>query len=218
MLLFTIVIFIVDSLVIAAAQMLLFLVLCLSAKIPPRKIFPHWKFLAFLAAMVVSLQILFGEGLIAGLMICCRIISLTILLPLLTMTTNAGRLSCGIVKLGVNYRSAHIITATLNLIPLFEDEARLIMDARKLRGAGSFEKGGFFSRINEYRAIALPLVIRAMRKAQIIGLAMDSRAFGAYKTRTWIPEIRMTGADYLAFALGTAASTIAVAANFLVKG
>ena len=245
-LLFTVLVFVIDSLVLAAAQMLLFLALCLSAKIPLKKIFPHWKFLFFLAAVIIALQMLFGQetsasryllkplipeyvpllggrgslkwdGLITALMICCRIAALAVLLPALTLTTEARRLAYGITRLGLNYRVAHIITSTLNLIPSFEEETRLIMDARKLRGAKALEGGGILSRLNEYRAIALPLMIKSMRKAQMISLAMDARAFGAHKTRTWLLESRMSPLDYLAFTAGIAYSVIAVAFQLVIK-
>ena len=244
--LFTTLVFVIDSLAVAAFQMLFFIGVCLSAKIPFKKIFPHWKFLLFLAAMVVALQILFGpetpdsrfllnpllpewvpllgglgslkwDGLITGLMICCRIVSLTILLPMLTMTTEASRLAYGITRLGLNYKAAHIITSTLNLIPSFETETRLIMDARKLRGVRTFEKGRLFAKLKEYTAIALPLMIKAMRKAQIISLAMDARAFGAYKTRTWLLETKMTAHDFIAFACAIIYAAIAVTANILIS-
>ena len=208
--LFTSLVFIIDTLFVAAAQALFFLALCYSAGIPLKKVFPHWQFLLFLAAMVIVLQILFGGGLFTGLMIVCRIITLAVLMPMLTMTTNTQLLAYGITRLGLHYRAAHIITATLNLIPLFEEETRLIIDARRLRGMKSV-------RFREYPAIALPLMFKAMRKAQLIALVMDSRAFGAYKTRTWMYETGMSALDCGAFAAGTAWSVIAVAANCLLK-
>jgi energy-coupling factor transport system permease protein len=110
----------------------------------------------------------------------------------------------------VNYRAAHIITAALNLIPSFEEEAGIIMDARRLRGMKSV-------RLREYPAIAFPLVVKAMRKAQMIGLAMDARAFGAYHTRTWLREIKMSRSDYAAFAAGIIWLVIALMVNYMLK-
>jgi len=209
--LMTILVFIIDTLPVAAIQMLLFITLCrYAAGIPLKKIFPHVKLLAFLIALVIALQVLFGSGLIAGLMISCRVIALLVLMPMLSMTTGAQALAYGITRLGFNYRTAFIITSTLNLIPSFEEEARLIMEVRKLRGMKSV-------RFREYPAITLPLMIKAMRKAQLVSLAMDSRAFGAYKTRTWKHETRMSVRDYMAFAAGAAWFAAAVTANILIK-
>jgi energy-coupling factor transport system permease protein len=209
--LFTVLVFLVDVLAIAALQMALFIGLCLAARIPLSKIFPHVTFLSFLIALVVALQALFGQGPLTGLMIACRIIALTALMPALTMTTDMQRLALGITRLGLNYRSAYIITFTLNLIPSFEEEARQIMDARRLRGMQSVSPG-------DYPAIVLPLMVKALRQAQLISLAMDTRAFGAYRTRTWLHAIKLSAPDYAAFAAGIAWFVAAVTANGLLAG
>jgi energy-coupling factor transport system permease protein len=216
--LFTTLVFIVDVLPVAAGQMVFFVALCIAGRIPLKRIFPHYKLLLFLVAFVVTLQVFFGTGLRTGLMISCRIVALTVLMPTLTMTTEARILALGITRLGVNYRAAHIITSTLNLIPTFETEARLIIDARRLRGVASPETGNIFRRLGEYQAIVLPLMIKAMRQAQVLSLAMDARAFGAFRTRTWLQGIQFSGIDYTAFAAGILYSAIAVTANYMLQG
>ena len=208
--LFTVLVFIIDVLSIAALQMVMFTGLCLAAKIPFKKIFPHVKFLLGVIALVVVLQALFGQGLYTGLMIGCRIIALTALMPALTMTTDPQLLALGITRLGMNYRAAYIITSTINLIPSFEEEARQIIDARRLRGMKSVKLG-------EYPAIVLPLMVKAMRQAHLMALAMDIRAFGAYRTRTWLHELKLSAIDYGAFAAGIAWSGIAITANILLS-
>jgi len=241
-LLFTILVFVIDSLLVSAGLVLSFVIVCLSARIPLKRLFPHWRFLIFLAAFVLAVQMLFGqgsrylikplvpqwvpllggrgslklEGLLTALMVCCRIVALTVLLPTLTLTTDARQLAYGITRLGLHYKAAYVITSTLNLIPSFEEETRLILQARTLRGVRSFEHGGLFARLREYGAIALPLMIRAMRKAQIVSLAMDARAFGAHRDRTWLLETRISAGDYMAFACGIAFFAAAIAAQFLI--
>ena len=241
----TVPVFIVDNLALSACMMFFFIVLYITAKIPVKKIFPYGRFLVFLIAMVVVLQTLFGQetpatryllkplvpeqvpfagglgslkmdGLLTGLMISCRIVALSVLMPVLTETTDAGLLALGITRLGINYRAAFVITSTLNLIPSFEEEARSIMDACRLRGVTVFDKGNFFSKLKEYPAITFPLIVKAMKRASIMSLAMDARAFGAHKTRTWMRKIRMTTLDYLSFSAGIAFSVIIVSLNFIL--
>ena len=212
--LFTALVFIIDKWMIAAVQMALFLGLCLAARIPVKKIFPHGILLVGVIALVVVLQVFFGQGLYTGLMIGCRVVALTALMPLLTGTTDTQLLALGITRLGLNYRAAYIITSTLNLIPLFEEEARQILDARRLRGMRSVKGAG--TALREYPAIALPLMVKALRQAHLMALAMDTRAFGAYPDRTWLRDIKMSAADYGAFATGIAWAVIAVTANGLL--
>jgi len=137
------------------------------------------------------------DGFILGLVVVCRLAALLVFFPILTETTSAERIATGLCGLGFNYRAAFVITTAFNLIPLFEEEARAIMDAQKLRGMGAFEKGSFFAKIKAYPRLVVPLVLGAMRKAQISSVAMDSRAFGVYKTRTWIDKPQMQTLDFL---------------------
>jgi energy-coupling factor transport system permease protein len=131
-------------------------------------------------------------------------------MPALTMTTDSQGFALGITRLGFNYKAAFIITSTLNLVPAFEDDARQIIDARRLRGMESVK-------LRDYPAIVLPLMIKAMRQAQMMGLAMDTRAFGIYPKRTWIREIHFTAIDFWAFLAGIAWASAVIAANYLLK-
>jgi energy-coupling factor transport system permease protein len=203
-------VFVIDVFAVAAVQAVVFTVLCFASRIPFKKIFPHWKLLLGLIMLVIVLQTVFGQGFIFGLMISCRVIAIAALMPAFIMNTDMQTLALGITRLGFNYQTAFIITSTLNMIPAFEEETRQIIDARRLRGMESVK-------LKDYPAIVLPLMIKAMRRAQIAGLAMDTRAFGIYPTRTWLREIHFSAVDYGAFAAGFAWSLILIAANFLLK-
>jgi energy-coupling factor transport system permease protein len=123
----------------------------------------------------------------------------------------------GLTGLGFNYRAAFIITTAFNLIPSFEEEGRAIMDTQKLRGMSAFEDGSFFAKLKAYPGLVVPLVLGAMRKAQMAGLAMDSRAFGVYKTRTWLEKPSIKARDYLAVTAGFIFSGLTLWLNYLLK-
>ena len=242
MTLLTAVVFVVDKLPLAAGQMLLLLCLWFAAALPLKKLLTYTKLLLFLVIFIIVLQMVFGPennagvllrplipqavplaggmgslkwaGLFTGLTIACRLVSLMTLMPMFTMTTESRMLAFGLTKLGIPYRAAYIITTTLNLVPFFEEEAAAIMDARKLRGMNAFEKGSLFDRLKEYPALAFPLIINAMRRAQMMGTVMDARGFGAYKTKTWLVTICMKAIDYTALAAGLVYAALAFFLNF----
>ena len=139
------------------------------------------------------------EGLILGLVIVCRLAALVIMLPVFTETTPPHKIAAGLCAIGLNYRIAFIITMAFNHISFFKDEALVIMEAQKLRGMRSFDRkegGSLFSRLKAYTGLILPLMLGAMKKAQASSIAMDSRAFGIYKKRTWIDKPVMKGRDF----------------------
>jgi energy-coupling factor transporter transmembrane protein EcfT len=138
------------------------------------------------------------------------------------MTTQAGDLALGISRLGFNYKTAYIITSAFNILPSFQEDAGQLIDARSLRapsprGIASNGKWNLFTRFGEYSKIALVLMIKAMRRAAAAGLAMDARAFGAYKSRTWPRKTRMSAVDFTAFAAGVIYAAAAVTANCHIK-
>lgn len=218
--------FLVDKLPVAVCLLASFIVVRLAVKVPFRGI-GFLKNLSLLASFIIVTQTLFGpgenyiikplfppsfpvfggtgslkwEGFLFGLVIVFRLSALFILLPVFTETTPPHQIASGLNSLGLNYRFSFIITTAFNLIPLFREEAMLIIDAQKLRGMRSFERrsfgrGSFLSGIKAYTGLIVPLMLGAMRKAQLSAVAMDSRAFGVYKTRTWLDKPRMKAGDF----------------------
>jgi len=111
------------------------------------------------------------------------------------------------------------------------------MDAQKLRGSFaptgcvSFENSRskerctkvrrikerfFLAKLKAYPALVVPLVLGAMRKAQSASLAMDSRAFGAFKKRTWLEKPVIKVHDYLFLAGFIIFSFFAVYVNYFL--
>jgi energy-coupling factor transport system permease protein len=246
-LMFSALVFAVDKLPVAAGLMLLFFGFRLLAGIPfhgIRSFVPLFVLAAFMVLLQMLfgpgenflikplfpqwLPFLGGrgslkrDGFYSGLAIGCRLAALTNLLPIITETTSPRRIAEGLTGLGLNYCAAFIITTTFNLIPFFEEEGRAIMDAQKMRGIRSrgirsFREGSVFGRLKAYPGLVIPLVLGAMRKARTAGIAMDSRAFGVYKTRTWSEKPSMKTRDYLFIAGGTAIAALALWLNHLLK-
>ena len=67
-----------------------------------------------------------------------------------------------------------------------------------------------YEKIKGWTTLIVPLVIGAMRRSQQMGVAMDTRAFGASKKRTYIEELKTRPSDWIA--LGVA---ILIAAGLL---
>jgi energy-coupling factor transport system permease protein len=242
LLLLTLVVFIVDQPFVIAALMFSFIAVWAAAKMPLVKLKSYVKFLFWLIVFITATQMIFGpgtnyilkplipeavpllggkgslkwDGVFLGLVLGLRLIALIVLMPMLTMTTEVNILALGLTKLGLNYKGAYITTTAINLIPTFEDEAQVIMDAQKMRGMRAFEEGKFFDKLKAYPALAVPLVIGAMRRAQMMGIAMDARAFGAYPTKTYLESIKMSSMDYIAFAVVFAYSALALTLNFIL--
>ncbi len=137
------------------------------------------------------------EGILFAVLIILRLFAVVLVLPLVSLTTPVHMLTLGLVRLRLPYRVAYAMTTAINLIPVLQSEANVIVDAQRLRAMQVFEKGRFWDKLRSYPPLVTPLVIGAMRRAQLIAVAMDSRAFGASKSRSYIQDIRMQAVDWL---------------------
>jgi len=218
---FTILVFFIDKFFISVCLMFLLFIIYLAAKIPFPKI-KKIRNLSLLALFIIIMQTLFGSGnnmtnqffpssfqvlggiisinlagFYLGLLIVCRLTAMLLLFSVFTKTTPPYSLAVGLNTLGLNYRAAFTIMFSFSLVSHFREEALVIMDAQKLRGMHSLEKGSFVARVKAWSGIALPLMLGAMRKAQNSAVVMDSRAFGAYKSRTWLEKPKMKAVDII---------------------
>lgn len=223
----TIAIFITSNFFVIAAFFLSCLLVWQIAGLPLSKIKGFLKFLISLFAFLTVIQSLFLpgehylingyfslEGAIFGLLLSFRLLTLICFMPLVIMTTPINILALGLVKMGMSYKIAYMATTAINIIPTFQDETQVIMDAQKMRGLTVFEKGKLIDKFKAYPVLVVPLIIGAMRRAQLMGVAMDARAFGASKTKTFIEDIKLNGFDILALVVILIFCGIAIWANF----
>jgi len=156
------------------------------------------------------------EGILFAVLIALRLFAMVLILPLVSLTTPVQLLALGLVRLGLPYSLTYAMTTAINLIPVLQDEANVIVDAQRLRAMQVFEKGRFWEKLRAYPPLVTPLVIGAMRRAQLIAVAMDSRAFGASKNRTYIQDIRMRLSDWVFMGATVLYAALVVAAGWLI--
>lgn len=147
------------------------------------------------------------EGISFSFLLTIRLLTMIILMPLISMTTPVQNLALGLAKMGLPYHISFTITSALNMVPILQSEVSIIMDAQKLRAMRIYEKGKIMEKFKSYTALVTPLVIGAMRRAQSMAVAMDSRAFGAMKTRSYLEDIQLRWVDWL-FITGTVVYSI----------
>ena len=111
------------------------------------------------------------------------------------------------------------VLAAFRFIPIFDEEYASKRAAAQERGGGT--SSGITGAIRSLRRDAVPLLAGAIRRSERLALAMDSRAFGAYPTRTYHRTLRVTRADWAflgAVIVGSAVLFGVLAATGLLKG
>lgn len=99
------------------------------------------------------------------------------------MTTNGVDLVRAMVQqLRVPYRVGYTALAAFRFVPRFGHELDVIRQAHRVRGAHGGR--GPFAATARWWGYVVPLLAGAIRHAERVALAMDSRAFGAHPART----------------------------------
>jgi energy-coupling factor transport system permease protein len=123
-----------------------------------------------------------------ALAIALRIYTIFLISLIFLRTTNPRDLAVAVVNvLRVPYRIAYAFFIALRIIPLIEEEMKVVRAAQRVRGVG--ERKGLRGRLFEARRYTMPLLIGSMREASTMVLSMEARGFGAYPTRTFVDPV-----------------------------
>jgi len=155
------------------------------------------------------------EGVLYGLNVIFKTLTLVLVIPLGIFTTEVDKFIVGMVRARVPYKLAFIFSATLRFVPLLFSEIQGIIEAQRLRGL-AVEKMGPLKRVQVYSKVAVPLILGAMVKSQMLEVVLQSKAFTGSPDRTYLHESVLGPLDYLMIAFFVLLLIAAVVAYFTV--
>jgi energy-coupling factor transport system permease protein len=111
--------------------------------------------------------------------------------------------------LGMPYRMSFAIAMAFRLVPLFLSSALSVIAAQRARGL-EFSSGGVIARLTRYMPVVVPVFMGALRRADAMALALETRGFGRQTERTSFARSRFRARD-----AGVAALLVAVVGGYL---
>ncbi|MDF2613895.1 MAG: hypothetical protein K0S71_1681 [Clostridia bacterium] len=120
---------------------------------------------------------------------------------LFMVTTNPSEFAASLNKIGVSYRIAYAVAIALRYIPDVQRDYHDISFAQQARGIDMSKKEKLSKRIKNITAILMPLIFSSLQRIETISCAMELRAFGNHKKRTWYRERDFGIGDYIALVL-----------------
>lgn len=148
-------------------------------------------------------------GVLFGLGMAFRILSMVIAPIVLFITTPQSDFVAGLRRLGLPYKASFALAAAFRFLPTVVGVGQTIVEAQRARGLDP-SRGGVSKRLRSYARILGPLVITSIRLAQQAVLAVEARGFSIPRKRTFIRELTMTRADALALTLVGAPAAVLV--------
>lgn len=126
-------------------------------------------------------------------------------------TTGPDLVRASVQQLRVPYRIGYTALAAFRFVPRFGHELAVIRAAHRVRGHHGGR--GPFARIARGWGYIVPLLAGAIRHAERVALAMDSRAFGAHPTRTERHLVPFRARDFV-FTVASLAASAAIFVAF----
>lgn len=130
-----------------------------------------------------------------GVLLSLLLVILVTLFSLFFLTTNPDDLSLALVKLRVPYKLSLELSMAIRFIPTLTREVQIVVDAQRARGLDI--DSGFVKRLRNLVPIFIPIIVGAVRRSYRVAEAMESRAFGASKRRSYLFDIKFKTLDYL---------------------
>jgi len=199
------------------------ILLYLSAKIPFKEVKGTWKFLFTIIVFISSVNALFTflgtnvpnphiiaqfwvfkvttEGIFLAVGSMMRFLSLAIVSMCVVNTTDPGLYAPALAKLKVPYKGAFVVDLAMRYLPVYVEELETTMNAQMARGYKVKVRGGLFARILNTVPLIVPVAMNAMLSIYDVADAMELRAFGAEKTRTWYRTVNFKSRDYASIAI-----------------
>lgn len=156
------------------------------------------------------------EGVLYALNVVFKTLTMILVLPLGIFTTDVNAMVISMVKMRVPYKIAFIFSSTLRFFPLLFEEIQTIIEAQRLRGL-AFETMGPLQRLRVYAKIAVPLILGALVKSQMLDIVLQSKAFTGSPQRTYLHETQLRVVDY-AVIVGSVLFVVASAVAYVSWG
>ena len=154
-----------------------------------------------------------AEQLFYHLNITLKYFSIIPMALLFIVATNPSEFAASLNKIGVSYKIAYSVAIALRYIPDVQRDYVEISFAQQARGIDMSKKEKITKRIKNSASILMPLIFSSLDKIETISTAMELRAFGNNKKRTWYSERQFKTGDYITVAVMIALIVIVIIAN-----
>jgi energy-coupling factor transport system permease protein len=204
----TVVLLMFKNLWVMLAALVVLHALLLSANIPRSRIAWVWRAMLPLNILIPLLWVIFypeGElvllrfwfvrvtafSVVQGVTLALRLDVIAFVWFSWLFTTNQASLVQSLVKLGLPYEWGLVLALALRYIPTFYGLFGVVVDAQQSRGL-DLSKGHWLARLRAYLPILVAMIISALRTAEKLGMALESRALG-------LPGVRRTAFREIVF-------------------
>ena len=116
---------------------------------------------------------------------------------LFILTTNPSEFASSLNKVGINYKISYAVSLSLRYIPDIINDYKNISISKQARGINMSKNEKLHKRIKNVFLILIPIIFSSLERIEKISCAMELRAFGYNKKRTWYNQKNFKINDFL---------------------
>jgi energy-coupling factor transport system permease protein len=146
--------------------------------------------------LLAGRSILTLDGVQFGAVVALRLLTIALAFPLMVATTPPTRIVQGLMKLGLPFRYATLVTMIFRFYPVMAGEFVEIQQAQASRGF-EVEKGSFFRKFMNLLPLMIPSLLSALRKSTVIAIALEFRGYSLNTKRHFIHDAPVGRIDAL---------------------
>jgi len=151
--------------------------------------------LTFLFIIIIILNTFFYDFSHAISMI-LRITIMVSAFSIFFLTVDPNDLALSLISMRVPYEYAFSFSLAFRFVPTIAREAQNIQDAQQSRGY-EMQTSGIINQIKNLFPLLVPLIICSIKRAFNVAEALESRAFGSQKERTFLYTIKFSIKDWI---------------------
>ena len=152
----------------------------------------RWLRFVIPMALFFGLVTWWSAAFVVGVAAALKLVALTSVFFLFFATTTPEDLGNALVKAGMPYPVAVVMSTALQFVPVMNRKAKRVIEAQRSRGI-PLEPG--WSALRHYPAFFIPLLIQAFQLAEELAEAMEARGFGR-QGRTFQFQYRFKAKDW----------------------
>lgn len=137
------------------------------------------------------------EQLFYQLNVTLKYLSIIPMALLFMVATNPSEFAASLNRIGVSYKIAYSVAIALRYIPDVQRDYQEISFAQQARGIDMSRKEKLHIRIKNSASILMPLIFSSLERIETVSCAMELRAFGNKKRRTWYNGRPFERRDYI---------------------
>jgi energy-coupling factor transport system permease protein len=139
------------------------------------------------------------ESVLFGVSMSLRLLAIASAFALLSFTAHPDDLMQAMIKMKLPYKSVLVTSLSTKFIPTLIDDVARISDGQRSRGL-ELDKGNLVDRVRSRASVIIPLLSNSLDRAVQVAEAMESKAFGAGRGRTFYKGMRLSLLDVVTVA------------------